>query len=1528
MIPFFAVLIAALVCAGPAHAGFLVPVVAGLFGGGAIATAAASILVGVGSSLVSRALQPKQKAQGPGAISIDAPTSGDGTPQTIILGGRAVAGHRTCPEYSRGNGKEWLTIVRDLSDMPINGLVSVWFGNDRMAVQGTQGAGGDVLVPRTTGADSGWFTPSGGRYAGKLRVRFYDGTQTAADPHLLAEYGSHPDRPWQADMRLLGVAYVIIELKRDQEVFPGIPDLLFEVEGIKLYDPRNGQMVWSNNLALIAYNVMRGIQMPDGSIYGGGLDDADLPLSSWAPAINEAGAQNWRGGLEVSVGPQDYDGDMPYEVIEHLLQGCAGQVAESGGVWRVRIGGPGLPVASVTDRDVVISENQVFMPHQGPREVYNGVTGQYSETAERWESKTTPLRIDPAYVARDGARNVVHLAYHAVTDSQQCQKLIQMALDDNRRQRTHELSLPLDYAPVEVLDTLSLSLPYDGYVGKLVEVTAKTTDPVTMGQRVFVREVDPNDFTPAAVTPLPTIPVVTTPLAPQPLPGWAVEPVIVQDAEGRNRRPGVRIMWTPLPAEGIEWELRSQGATALAGEGTTQEVEKGQRVITAGLINGTAMQIRGRAVLRNRARAWTEWTNFIAPNLGLGPLDVDVPALREEVLADLTILEEWLDGEDGPLQPLRDGVTQAQADLADARLELATDITAAETLAMDNLNIARAYTDTGLLNESVSRVTGDQALAAQIQTLTAVLNSENYLENPRFSNGLTGWSGFHAATTTVVAQDDGSSNAIIADAPTANFVQLVGTSGGVRDIRQDFAATFAENEVLQWRIYAGANEAGRTALALVQFYNSDGVQLGSTISTTLTLTPNAWRIFSGQHAAPAGTSSVRFTLRVPATASTSPISFTDGSVTRVDQSVIARITDLEVVVAENETAFTLHRNEALSRLGSNEAAITNEAATRSSAVSSLSGQITTVSATANARNRTFRQSTAPSGVVTGDIWYDTSANNRPRRWSGTAWIDTDDTRIAANTAAITSEQIARADADTALAGQINVVKATALSAGGSIFPATMANNAAAWRQGLGGQPGTGSAMNPAVTYFNGPLAGDHIGIAAGHSGNVHVVSDAVSEYTDGLIIRISVRVKIDGGTTGKLRALVSTLRSDYSNSRNLATGIEITPTTAGTWQTISVDFTLPARLSDEVYFRAGVFSNSAVSPDLPIFIASIRIDDITLPALNTASITNEAIARADGDSALASQIATVSAVANARNRTFRQNAAPSGPVTGDVWYDTANGNLPKRWNGSAWVNTDDTRIAQNAAAVTNEAAARATADNALANQITTVSARTDRGTATGLLRVSAEATPAGVTSRIGLRAEASAGGTAQSAALFLEATAGGNSQVVIAADRVSIATGNGTGASRRVPFVARNGNVFMGNAIVDTLSIGPNQVTVPAAQQLSSILPGNLTWRNANTISYTLPFAGSAAIQWFGSQGYVIRQSQAIGIRLRINGVVQWSRIAGDPNGGFTIEQDWLAMGWRRDLPAGTHSIQVDWWSNNANLQLEDRTLIVQGSMR
>lgn len=90
--------------------------------------------------------------------------------------------------------------------------------------------------------------------------------------------------------------------------------------------------------------------------------------------------------------------------------------------------------------------------------------------------------------------------------------------------------------------------------------------------------------------------------------------------------------------------------------------------------------------------------------------------------------------------------------------------------------------------------------------------------------------------------------------------------------------------------------------------------------------------------------------------------------------------------------------------------ITAESVARADAVQALGSQINTVSAVAGSKNKTFFQATAPgSGMGTGDLWFDTASNNRPYRYSGTAWIATDDPRIAANAAAVQLQSQAIAD---------------------------------------------------------------------------------------------------------------------------------------------------------------------------------------------------------------------------------------------------------------------------------------------------------------------------------------------------------------------------------------------------------------------------------------------------------------------------------------------------------------------------------------
>lgn len=148
------------------------------------------------------------------------------------------------------------------------------------------------------------------------------------------------------------------------------------------------------------------------------------------------------------------------------------------------------------------------------------------------------------------------------------------------------------------------------------------------------------------------------------------------------------------------------------------------------------------------------------------------------------------------------------------------------------------------------------------------------------------------------------------------------------------------------------------------------------------------------------------------------INLIDGPSTLVN-SVSARIkteTDarIQAINQEANTRSQALINEAAAR----GTAINNEAAVRISADENLAQQITTVSSVTNTKNRIYRQNEAPTtGLVIGDLWFDADNDNKAYRWTGSVWDPTDDLRIAANTAAIQNEILARTNGDLAEAAQ-------------------------------------------------------------------------------------------------------------------------------------------------------------------------------------------------------------------------------------------------------------------------------------------------------------------------------------------------------------------------------------------------------------------------------------------------------------------------------------------------------------------------------
>lgn len=123
-------------------------------------------------------------------------------------------------------------------------------------------------------------------------------------------------------------------------------------------------------------------------------------------------------------------------------------------------------------------------------------------------------------------------------------------------------------------------------------------------------------------------------------------------------------------------------------------------------------------------------------------------------------------------------------------------------------------------------------------------------------------------------------------------------------------------------------------------------------------------------------------------------------------------------------------------------------------------------------------------------------------------------------------------------------------------------------------------------------------------------------------------------------------------------------------------------------------------------------------SVTTGLVFSERTARAAADEGLATSISSVSATASGKNRIFRQTTAPATPQTNDIWVDTKISyaetyfeadfskikNKQFQWDGASWLDITDLDIQENYALVVVEQTARATADEALAQNIVTLNA--------------------------------------------------------------------------------------------------------------------------------------------------------------------------------------------------------------------------------
>ena len=484
-----------------------------------------------------------------------------------------------------------------------------------------------------------------------------------------------------------------------------------------------------------------------------------------------------------------------------------------------------------------------------------------------------------------------------------------------------------------------------------------------------------------------------------------------------------------------------------------QDLDKSLRDIIEGIIEGTLPSVTDLTPEQQQ-----EIVTSVTDNV-----------INSTVFTDLSTSIVNTQGEVQSLdQELTDLIGTVQTELNQAVASLDTDVQALDTqlqqsvstlttnLNTETLRINQAFgeldsIDTALLNETTARTNADSALSTSITGLTSQYNTLNSAllteQTTRASadaalaqtiNTLQTLSARifvqDTAPTIAVAPDNAVEGDLWYDSDDGNhpytLLDVSGTLTWVSIRDQIFQALQSQIQTEQTARIDGDTALASDITSLTTTVNTNNTNTLAAIQTEETARTTADTALSNQIStltADVSTDIQNVTAQITAEATTratedtalaTSVSNLTSVVNSNNTAALAAVQDEATTRATEDTALASSISSLSATVDSNTAAISTEATARADADSALSTQITTLAA---ARNKVFYQAEPPIAVSVGDLWFDSNDNNKPYRWSGTAWVDITDGRTTANAAAIVSEQTARISADNALATDIQTL---------------------------------------------------------------------------------------------------------------------------------------------------------------------------------------------------------------------------------------------------------------------------------------------------------------------------------------------------------------------------------------------------------------------------------------------------------------------------------------------------------------------------
>jgi len=505
----------------------------------------------------------------------------------VIYGNRKVGGTRVFVETS-GSDNDYLYIALVLCEGEIQSIQNIWIN--------------DVLS-----TDS--------KFSGLVTINKHLGSDTQTVDSTLLNAPS-----WTSAHTLKGVAYLGIRLKWDREVFGSIPNIQADVLGRKVYDPRNGSTVYSQNPALCLLDYMTNTR------YGKGLTSTSFEsdYASWKNSadICDINVTPYSSGSTIDMFSCNAVINTDNTLMTNMkvfMSGMRGVVPYTQGVYKLIVEAAGSPLFAFTEDHIV---EGISFEGEKRSNRYNRVIATFTNPQNNWQEDQVeyPDAGSSEYttlLSEDGGFQLEHRVNLAtITNVYQAKHIAQSILKKSREGIRCSFLATAEALQVAIGDIVSVTHRTPAWSAKpfrVIDLSLKADGNVI----VALAEHQDSIYSWASVTQIPTVPDTNLPdpygvSAPTSLSIYSGENYQVTNDDG-STSPRIYLTWTDSNDSFVDYyivQVRIAGGTPSENPWDVEHTTDSSPIYIIGVASGTTIDVRIKAVnAMGVSSAWVQVDN-------------------------------------------------------------------------------------------------------------------------------------------------------------------------------------------------------------------------------------------------------------------------------------------------------------------------------------------------------------------------------------------------------------------------------------------------------------------------------------------------------------------------------------------------------------------------------------------------------------------------------------------------------------------------------------------------------------------------------------------------------------------------------------------------------------------------------------------------------------------------------------------------------------------------------------------------------